>query len=364
MSTNQQSFDQSSHGVFLASSHRVRGVGVSGPRSLWAFDSDGTPKWHFDSGHTLYAVIVLSDGNVACCGYPVAGKSVWILDPDDGSVVRSWLHDSTYYSAGSLAEDSSGNIYACTFNVPGTSISFLRKYSSLGSLVASLPSADFWFSKIIIDSADSVYGANANRFTALQKRNTSLVLSWQVSFGDTPYNPAIAATDLAKGSSLVYVVGDPTQDAIVLGQPFYDLRAYTTAGALSWRKKIGDEAWMVYGLQKAVLRGVAVGDGGNLYLGAAVARFPASIPDPYSIAKTNSTGTVTWKYDTGGRCGRLKWKSGIVLASGARTSNKSIWGLDESGALIWSHDTGNDTHDVAIGADGDFYVAGARYIPA
>lgn len=117
MTSEFDSFSESSHHAFRESSHKARMSGPAEPTyaSVWKIANDGTLIWKADTGADAWDVAVDSNGNVAVCGKRnnTAGtgfKTVWVFDPA-GALL--WSYDTglcSYSIMGAIEFDSNDDL--------------------------------------------------------------------------------------------------------------------------------------------------------------------------------------------------------------------------------------------------------------
>lgn len=305
-------------------------------------------EWTADLGVDIKAVAVDPDGYVYVVGDrdAVGGKSVWKLDPDDGTTLDS-------YDTGANAKG-----------------------------IAITPNADTWYIHVV---GASPSGSGVH----LWKLDTDLTLQWQADMGvDSSVMYGVAVDD----DGNVYVTGDRNTQWNGQGSGSGVQRnvwKLTSAGAFSDEHNLGATINPV-ALALLENRTVAVcgdrvssksvwwtdfsttlgsADAGTNAKGVAIDGNGRTV-----VVGTNTSGVNMWVFnadrtlhsthDIGGGSVNLTGiaidrTSGDMFVVGTRANGASVWKVKSDFTTKWAYDSGVNAAGVGIGLEGDIVLAQA-----
>ncbi len=301
--------------------------------SLLALNTDGTIKWEYDTGATVFSYASPSSPAIGVDGTVYVGAS---NEPMDDHHLYAVNHDGTLrwrYETGDIMYSSpaigaegtvyvgsyDGYLYAITDNeTEGT----LKWRYETGSEMCSSPA---------IGADGTVYVGSGDYLYAINPEGT---LKWRYETGDDIHSsPAIGA------DGTIYVGSDDRY--------LWAITDNVTIGTLKWRYETGS----------GVKSSPAIGADGTIYIRS---------DDGYlcAIADNETEGTLKWRYETGGGASSLAIGAEGTVYVGS--DDNYLYAINPEGTLKWRYETGSHvkTSRPAIGADGTVYVGSGSYLYA
>jgi hypothetical protein len=274
-------------------------------------------------------------------------------------------------SAGDIATDSVGNVYACggitTTGTVGAMDAFLVKYNSLGAIQWNRflggTSTDS-FEAIAIDSSNNIYVAGRTTSSSigaslLAKYNASGTQQWVRTLGTntTFHNNSWLAVD-TDSSGNIYVAGE-TYNTTNRGI----IAKYDSSGAVIWQKSLDGGPSHFNSLATAA-------DGTSYVAGINASGLEGS--QDISIFKYDSSGNVVWQKNLGTASGNenpadIKIDSSGNICVAGRTSvggttSHLLVKLNPEGSILWQTQLAGTSvaapNAISIDASNNIYLAG------
>jgi outer membrane protein assembly factor BamB len=277
---------------------------------LHALYSNGTLKWSYPTGDTVYNLAIDADGTIYAGS---RDKNLYAMYPN-GTLKWSYpTGDQISYS--SPAIDADGTIYV------GSNDKNLYAIYPNGTLKWSYLTGDrVGYSSPAIDADGTIYvGSKDDKLHAIYPNGT---LKWSYLTGGDVYSSPVIGAD----------------GTIYVGSTDKKLYAVYPNGTLKWSYLTGGD----------VRSSSAIGSDGMIYVGSADKKLYALYPN----------GTLKWSYLTGDK---IYFSSPVIDAAGTiyvGSYDNKLHAIYPNGALKWSYLTGGSilSPSPAIGVDGTIYA--------
>ncbi|WP_321428976.1 PKD domain-containing protein [uncultured Methanolobus sp.] len=290
--------------------------------NVYAMNPDGTVKWNYTVGKSVYSTTISSDGTIY---FGCTDKNCYALNPD-GTLKWSYTTDS--YLAASPAIGSDGTIYfgGQSDGTGGT----VYAMNPDGTLKWSYTDEDAGVSPACpaIGSDGTIYVPfQDGTVCALNPNGTE---KWNFSTGGRIESSPVLDSD----------------DTLYVGNRAGKVFAINPDGTEKWNYAVGGVVGMLGGFMYS---SPIVGTDGTVYIGAyALGNF-------YAL---NPNGTLKWScIDNGAFSG-----SPIIDANGiiyiCNRNDKTLYAINPDGTIKWTYATGPSvTSTPALSEDGTLYIA-------
>ncbi|MFA5415034.1 MAG: PKD domain-containing protein, partial [Methanoregula sp.] len=294
-------------------------IGDYGDKKVYALNPDGTFKWSYLTGSTVYSSAAIgSDGTIYIAG---ADQMVYALNPD-GSL--KWAFPIAGYSTASPTIGRNGIIYVILGAIGQTS-HLLYAINPDGTLNWSYDPGENLIGTPAIGSDDTVYiGTNPSGLSnyQIQAVNPNGTLKWSY-----PVTKSIQGITIGSDGTIY----TPSSDNKIY--------ALNPDGTLKWSFLSG----------KGFSSMAAIGADGTIYAGNGVDK---------KVYALYPNGTLKWSYLSGGS---FINNAPAIGADGTiyigNYGDKKVYALNPNGTLKWSYLTGAGVRSSpAIGPDGTVYI--------
>jgi outer membrane protein assembly factor BamB len=322
--------DTSTRAAPIIDENNVIYVGDEGLK-LYAIDSNGNPRWAFTAPvapathQNIGSAAVDDNGVIYYLANSASGfKSVYALDPDDGSTNWSYpIATNGDNLLGKITIASDGTIMTVPYKSAFTAI------NSDGTFKCNYGNATVEASGPAVDSSGNIYFGSLTRFYALRSDCTLL---WQ-------------NTDLTKIRTSPALSADETKIYVLREDPIQLVALNQSDGSVDWYHEFKTGQNWQYSSP-------SVDEDGIVYVGAAVGT-------GNGFYAFNSDGTVKWQYED------VNWvRGGSVVGANFvyfADRDRKVYSLDKSsGAFKFSYYTDppyiNNANPPIMDGEGNLYI--------
>jgi PKD repeat protein len=305
--------------------------------NIYAMNPDGTLKWNYTVGDSIYGTPAISSGGTIYFG--CYDNNCYALNPD-GTLKWSYTTDSVlcaspaigsdgtiYFGGGSSSGNSDGTIYA--LNPDGTlKWSYTDEDTSVSFVCPAIGSDG----TIYVPFKDgTVYALNPDG-----------TIKWNFSTGGNICSSAVLDSD----------------DVLYVGTTASKLFAINPDGTEKWNYTAGGVYAFLGGFYYS---STIVGTDGTVYIGT-YSSYPDFVDKFYAL---NPNGTLKWSIDGDGfgfSGSPVMGADGTIYICGS--SDKTVYAINPDGTYKWTYATGSSSTvegaalscTPAIGSDGTLYI--------
>jgi PKD repeat protein/methionine-rich copper-binding protein CopC len=282
-------------------------------KKLYALNPDGTLKWTFTTGGSVYTPTIGSDGTIYIGS---TDKNLYALNPD-GTLKWNYTVGGSITGAAKIGTDGTiyvagGGLYA--LNPDGT----LKWNYSVGSYTP------------VIGTDGTIYVSGSGALNAINRDGT---LKWSYNVNSVDGSPAI-------GSDGTIYVGSHNYG--------WGLYAINSDGTLKWR-------YGIYGQDYITGCSPVIGIDGTIYFGTIGGYTYSS-----NFFAINPDGSRKWEYTVGLPSYNYIVASAAIGADGTiyvGCTDGKLYTLNNNGTLKWTYTTGSAIRSSpSIGSDGTIYI--------